>query len=194
MPLSSRWKLCKCGARLLKPLTLCSVRAASRKKGPPALSPGTDPPSIERVLLGRGGLPVLAFHLNQATSTNKALIINAFTEWNTMPPPPSLSPVPAKMSQKIDGATLFDVTMGVLKPIIGRYTFSRSFQPDLTYFHFLQCAAFVLSYFKYNLMFFFSFFHCYSIHIDSNHEWMSSVNLDWIQAGTHTVNIEFRFQ
>lgn len=74
-----------------------------------------------------------------------------------MPPPPSLSPVPAKMSQKIDGATLFDVTMGVLKPIIGRYTFSRSFQSDLTYFHFLQCAAFVLSYFKYNLMFFFFF-------------------------------------
>ena len=81
-----------------------------QEKGPPALSPGTDPPSIERVLLGRGGLPVLAFHLNQTTSTNKALIINAFTERNTMPPPPpspAPAPVPAKTYHKIDGATLF---------------------------------------------------------------------------------------
>lgn len=67
-----------------------------QEKGPPALSPGTDPPSIERVLLGRGGLPVLAFHLNQATSTNKALIINAFTERNTMPPPPAPCSCPSK--------------------------------------------------------------------------------------------------
>lgn len=89
-----------------------------QEKGPPALSPGTDPPSIERVLLGRGGLPVLAFHLNQATSTNKALIINAFTECNTMPPPPLPAPVPAETSREIDGATLFDVTIVDLSPIL----------------------------------------------------------------------------
>lgn len=71
-------------------------------KGPPALSPGTDPPSIERVLLGRGGLPVLAFHLNQATSTNKALIINAFIQWHIvhpLPPPWLLSPKRQKTSK-----------------------------------------------------------------------------------------------
>lgn len=85
-----------------------------QEKGPPALSPGTDPPWIERVLLRRGGFPVLAFHLNQATSTNKALIINAFTECNTMPPPPVPTPMLAKTSHKIDGATLFHLTIIVL--------------------------------------------------------------------------------
>lgn len=85
-----------------------------QEKGPPALSPGTDPPWIEKVLLRRGGFPVLAFHLNQATSTNKALIINAFTECNTMPPPPVPNPILAKTSHKIDGATLFHLPIIVL--------------------------------------------------------------------------------
>lgn len=93
-----------------------------QEKGPPALSPGTDPPSIERVLLGREGLPVLAFHLNQATSTNKALIINAFAECfkhcYIVPPPLLNPPVSAETSHKIDEETLLDITIVVLKPII----------------------------------------------------------------------------
>lgn len=69
----------------------CPKRFQGKKKrgGGLVLRPGTDPPSIERVLLGREGFPVLAFNLNQATSANKALIINAFTV-HTMTSTPQL--------------------------------------------------------------------------------------------------------
>lgn len=79
---------------------------------------------MERVLLRRGGLPVLAFHLNQATSTNKALIINAFTESNTMRPfsPHPHSYLTAQTSHKINGTTLFDITIVVLNPTMTYYT------------------------------------------------------------------------
>lgn len=90
-----------------------------QEKGPPASSPGTDPPSMERVPPGRGGLPVLAFHLNQGTSANKALIINAFTEFTQCP---SHTPVPSLEREKIDEATLFDATI-ILKPILASLTF-----------------------------------------------------------------------
>lgn len=175
-----------------------------QEKGPPALSPGTDPPSIERVLLGREGLPVLAFHLNQATSTNKALIINAFTECNTVPPPLLLALVPAKTSHKIDKATLLGVTIVVwnwsqFSAYLHHICLIEFILSWLSLFGFVLCITWVQ-----NKMLFFScdswqfalnYREKYSSLIQNKEEKKPFVNLYWIVGSVwiQTGTAEFDF-